>query len=86
MLRSLGLYWIVCKCNFFRSGISKPPRIDIDMHSASMSIFSIVSFELGGKGVNDPGVLGRTAYLDTGNNLEAYRVWQLISEHILNTY
>lgn len=48
-------------------------RIDVDVHSASLMIFSLVLFELGGRGVGDPEVLGRTAYLDKGGILETYR-------------
>jgi hypothetical protein len=52
---------------------AKPEKIEVDVHSASLMIFSLVLIQLGGKGVGDPEVLGRSAYLDKGGILETYR-------------
>lgn len=56
-----------------RYGIAEPGKIEVDVHSATLMIFSLVIIELGGKGVGDPEVLERSAYLDKGGILEAYR-------------
>jgi hypothetical protein len=56
-----------------RYGIAAPKHIDVDLHSASLMLFSLVLVQLGGKGVGDPEVLGRSAFLDKGGILERYR-------------
>lgn len=56
-----------------RYNTPKPSKIEVDVHSASLMLFSLVLFQLGGKGVGDPEVLERTAYLDKGGILERYR-------------
>lgn len=56
-----------------RYGIAAPKYIDIDLHSASLMLFSLVLIQLGGKGVGDPEVLDRSAFLDKGGILERYR-------------
>jgi hypothetical protein len=56
-----------------RYNSAKPENIDVDVHSASLMLFSLILIELEGKGVSDPEVLGRSAYLDKGGILETYR-------------
>jgi hypothetical protein len=56
-----------------RYQIAKPEKIDVDVHSASLMLFSLVLFQLEGKGVGDPEVLERVAYLDKGKLSETYR-------------
>jgi hypothetical protein len=63
----------------FRSAISQaryktPPlkKIEVDVH-ATLMIFSLVLIQFDGKGVGDPEVLERSAYLGKGGILERYR-------------
>jgi hypothetical protein len=56
-----------------RYNIAKPRKLDVDVHSASLMLFSLVLIQLEGKGVGDPEVLQRSAYLDKGNVMERYR-------------
>jgi hypothetical protein len=52
---------------------AKPEKIEVDVHSASLMLFSLVLIQMGGKGVSDPEVLARTAHLDKGKISEPYR-------------
>jgi hypothetical protein len=67
----IGLYASAISQERYHS--AKPKKIEVDVYSASLMLFSLVLIELEGKGISDAEVVGRTAYLDKGGILEPYR-------------